>query len=262
MIDTKVATALVSVGAHALAVGLLPTEAPPVPEREPVAFTVVDAPPEEELPEEDLPEEDLPEEDPAVEEEPTEPETQPEELEAPTPPTPQPLPHQPRPPRGASPVAAEAAQVVAAESDEAPAMADFTMVQGEATRYAGGVTSRRGKAKRPVKRVGRPDGAGTGPAPAAPAVDRSRPARPASQAWSCSHLFPADAEVHHALVTVVVQVTAGGAVRRVDVVSDPGQGFGAAARACAFGQSYRPALDRAGQPVAGATAPFTVRFVR
>jgi periplasmic protein TonB len=48
----------------------------------------------------------------------------------------------------------------------------------------------------------------------------------------------------------------------VNVVNDPGHGFGRAARMCALTRRFTPALDRTGQPIAGATPPFVVRFTR
>jgi protein TonB len=48
----------------------------------------------------------------------------------------------------------------------------------------------------------------------------------------------------------------------VKVVSDPGHGFGRAARMCALGRRYTPGNDRAGQPITGTTPPIKVRFTR
>ena len=46
------------------------------------------------------------------------------------------------------------------------------------------------------------------------------------------------------------------------VVSDPGYGFGQAARQCALETRFIPARDRDGKPVAGETRPFNFRFTR
>jgi protein TonB len=48
----------------------------------------------------------------------------------------------------------------------------------------------------------------------------------------------------------------------VKVVSDPGFGFGRAARVCALSRRYTPALDRTGSPTVSATPPIKVRFTR
>ncbi|HEU4539283.1 MAG TPA: energy transducer TonB, partial [Polyangiaceae bacterium] len=92
--------------------------------------------------------------------------------------------------------------------------------------------------------------------------DQSRPPAPEGSDWDCSSLFPPDATANAAHVLLAVRVGPDGRARAVSVLSDPGQGFGAAARACALRQRYRPALDRAGGPVAAQTAPFRVRFTR
>ena len=98
-------------------------------------------------------------------------------------------------------------------------------------------------------------------APSGP--DRSRPARPANGAWSCSHLFPSDPGApNYATVMLIVTVRADGSPRSIQVTSDPGHGFGAAARTCALGQSYVPALDRSGKAITSVTPPITVRFSR
>jgi len=45
-------------------------------------------------------------------------------------------------------------------------------------------------------------------------------------------------------------------------VSEPGHGFGRAARMCALTKRYTPALDRDGNPVVGTTPPINVTFTR
>lgn len=95
--------------------------------------------------------------------------------------------------------------------------------------------------------------------------DLSAPARPASPSWSCSHLFPADANaasMHTAVVRIAVQVSPEGGAKAITILSDPGHGFASAARACARGQRYVPARDRTGLPTTAVTAPFSVRFTR
>jgi periplasmic protein TonB len=185
---------------------------------------------------------------------------QPEEKKAPAPP----------------PEAAQAGQVLTAKEDPtAPAdFTDFTMVQGDAGTYAGGVTDSKGTGKDAVydkyaKGGGVDGGTGTGPAttaqPAAQGPDLSKPASPASRDWNCSHLFPPEADeadVNQATVSVIVTVGQDGSPRSVKVVSDPGNGFGRAARTCALSQRYKAALDREGNATVGATPPFTVRFTR
>ncbi len=176
-------------------------------------------------------------------------------------------------PRGSAPPApAQAGQTLTAP-DNAPSdpVADFTMVQGAGTAYAGGTTASEGTSQKAVHGAaspqGRPDAprSSTAPsqAPAASARELSRPALPASGDWNCSHLFPSDPEAgNHAVVLIVVTVRPDGTPRSIGVVRDPGHGFGAAARSCALSQRYTPALDRDGQPTTASTPPITVRFTR
>lgn len=176
-------------------------------------------------------------------------------------------------PRSSAPPApAQAGQTMTAP-DNAPSdgVADFTMVQGAGTGYAGGTTASEGTSQKavhgPASPGGRPDAPRAGPIappkPAAPAKDLSRPAMPASNDWSCSHLFPSDPEAgNHAVVVIVVTVRPDGTPRSIGIMQDPGHGFGAAARTCALSQRYTPAVDRDGQPTTASTPPITVRFTR
>lgn len=175
-------------------------------------------------------------------------------------------------PRSSAPPApAQAGQTLTAP-DNAPSdgVADFTMVQGAGTAYAGGTTAAEGTSQKavrgPASTQGKPDAPQVAPAApklAAPAKDLSRPALPASNDWNCSHLFPSDPEAgNHAVVVIVVTVRPDGTPRSIGVMQDPGHGFGAAARACALSQRYSPALDRDGQATTASTPPITVRFTR
>lgn len=175
------------------------------------------------------------------------------------------------------PAAAQAAQTLTAKEDPSHPVdfTDFTMVQGKGDTYSGGVTAEKGTAKEAVydrnaKGDGVPGGKGTGPvASAAPAQvegpDLSKPAQPASRAWDCKHLFPAEADandINTATVMITVTVRPDGSAQAVKVIADPGNGFGRAARTCALSQRYNAALDRSGQATTGTTAPFPVRFER
>ncbi len=188
------------------------------------------------------------------------------------------------PPRpSGAPAAAQAGRVVTApeaqgtESDPL----DFTVVQGSASRYAGGVTAATGTSDKAVRdpaarggsaapraltRSG-PGGGGrlapSRPAVAAKAPSKRRFARPVSESWNCTFPPEADAnDVHYARVLVVVTVRVDGSPSSAAVLSDPGFGFAAAARRCALGQRFAVAWDDAGRPTAGRTPPFTVTFTR
>jgi protein TonB len=64
------------------------------------------------------------------------------------------------------------------------------------------------------------------------------------------------------MVVLRVSVRSDGTADAVKVISDPGAGFGQAARACALRTRFRPALDDAGAVVAAWSPPIRVRFVR
>ncbi|HSO39213.1 MAG TPA: energy transducer TonB, partial [Labilithrix sp.] len=98
------------------------------------------------------------------------------------------------------------------------------------------------------------------PAPAS--VDRSRPAALArGAAWSCP--WPAEADpIDDATVVIAVVVDERGHASKVDVLTDPGYGFGREARRCALREVYTPGLDRDGRAVASTLKSIKVRFAR
>jgi protein TonB len=166
------------------------------------------------------------------------------------------------------PAAAQAGKTLTAADDGSGDVADFTMVQGSATDYAGGTTSAIGTSAKAVRGAA----SETPPSPkavvsqkAAPASgpDLTRSPRPSGADWNCSHLFPRDPEAgDYATVSIVVTVSVDGSPKSVTVLRDPGHGFGAAARACAMSQRYSSGLDRQGNPALATTPPITVRFTR
>lgn len=205
------------------------------------------------------------------------------DVELPEPPPPEPPPPEPaaepEPPKAAPPpparvrapvakreapppAAAEAGKVVTAPSN----VVDFgdTFVAGAGTSYAGGVTEAGGTAKHAVTdtraRAGGVEG-GTGTRVGA---DLSRPPQLAGGATWSDCPFPKEADelrLDFAYVTLRVSVGRDGAVSKVDVTEDPGDGFGREARRCAQRKRWAPGLDRAGSPMA-ATALIKVRFER
>jgi TonB family protein len=71
-----------------------------------------------------------------------------------------------------------------------------------------------------------------------------------ANAWRAC-VFPAEADraaIDNAYVVLRVSVSPAGTADIVDVLQDPGHGFGAAARECALKRKYLPALDAAGAP--------------
>lgn len=119
-----------------------------------------------------------------------------------------------------------------------------------------GLNCKKGNA--PPKSTGEPAPAGP------PPKDLSRAAEVSgSKSWSCP--FPAEADgagKDSATVVLVVTVRADGSPEKVDIVSDPGTGFGREARRCALQKRYKAGLDREGKPTRKATLPITVRFTR
>jgi protein TonB len=206
----------------------------------------------------------------------------PKEIEAPPPPEAPPEPAAPAPkaaapkdPYDAPPPPAQAAKVLT-QKDDPDKIEDLTgntIVNGEGT-AAFGQQSAAGTGDKPVLNpaaslTGVPGGTGTskGPPPPPPqptGPDLSRAAKPAgSVSWNCPFPPEADADqIDEARALVVVTVRPDGTPLSVTVVSDPGHGFGRAARMCALTQKFAPALDKTGQALTASTAPFGVTFRR
>jgi protein TonB len=194
---------------------------------------------------------------------------QPEPSPAPKPAAPRPADDSPPPP------AAQAGRVLTAPSDPNDPL-DFTgngFVQGNADSYVGGVTAPAGTGtvatyNPRASASGVPGGTGSAAAPLAArpqGPDLSRPPTVLSGASWSSCPFPPEADidqVDYAVATIVVTVRPDGSALSVRVLSDPGHGFGRAARLCALSQRYQPAVDRDGQPAVGTTPPIKVTFTR
>lgn len=173
------------------------------------------------------------------------------------------------------PAPAQAAKVLTQPADDDPDKVEdltgFKIVSGEGS-AVGGMQSAQGKGNTITKAPnanlnGVPGGTGTGTAPvaAAPgAPDRSQPATlVGGSSWSCPFPPEADAEqIDSAVVTLVVTVRPDGSPLSASVISDPGHGFGRAARLCALGRRYNAALDKTGAPITAQTPPIKVRFTR
>jgi protein TonB len=177
------------------------------------------------------------------------------------------------------PEAAEVGEALTAEPDpDAPLDLtgdQWTMVTGPGTRFAGGASQRGGKSKeaiydRKAKAGGDPTVKRTTVKPGKTKKkkkDQSRPATLTSgTSWnSCG--FPAEAEmgqIDYARVVLVVTVGPSGKPQRVAVVSEtpPGFGFGALAQSCAYRKSFKPGLDRDGNPTTSTTPSIGVTFTR
>jgi protein TonB len=176
-----------------------------------------------------------------------------------------------RPTQPAPNAPAQAAQVLTqSDTEDEPVDLTDSIVTGSATTYAGGTTTTSGtsaKAARGRSSAGEAGGAAAGrataPANTAIGPDRSRKAGLVGRLdWSCPFPHEADADsIDHAVVGLAVRISATAKVESVSVISDPGHGFGAAARRCAYSKRWQPAIDRAGQPITSSLT-LNVRFTR
>ena len=175
------------------------------------------------------------------------------------------------------PPAAQAGKVLTARADpDAPV--DLTgdgFVTGDAETFVGGVTAAAGVGTVATQNEAaavstKPRGSGTGSKAGAQqskptVVDKSRAATIATGANWSSCPFPPEAnadQIDFAVVTLIVMVRPDGTPRSVQVVSDPGHGFGRAARMCALSKRYSAALDSDGNAMMATTPPIRVTFTR
>jgi periplasmic protein TonB len=152
---------------------------------------------------------------------------------------------------------AQTAQVIAQAPVAEPAdLTASSFVVGKAATYAGGASTSSGTSNRAV------DGRVIAPAAGDPG-SRRRSVSLDESAWSCPWPPEAEgAEIHQEVVVLRVSVRSNGTADEVKIVSDPGSGFGPAARACALRTHFRPALDDGGAAIAAWSPPIRVRFVR
>lgn len=174
------------------------------------------------------------------------------------------------------PAAAAAPKVLTQEPDpnEIVDMTSFGIASGTGDGPGYGMVAGEGTAKTATKNPnaridGTPGGKGTGdprppPPPPPTGPDRSRQASfSGSSSWNCPFPPEADAEdINLAYVTIAVTVRPDGSPLSVKVVSDPGNGFGRAARLCALQRKYSPGLDRDGNPITSTIPAIKVKFTR
>jgi len=191
-------------------------------------------------------------------------------VHAPPPPKPPPPPKAPQPPRPqarAQPVAPRAeppppAQAGRAIAVDGPAdLTAFDLVVGTGSSYAGGTSSAQGTGREAVHEEAQIGSRGKGGAP--PPPDLSRPAGLLGHDWSCPWPDEAqDSDLRDARVSLRVRISASGEPQNVDILAAPAQGgFSDAARHCALLETYRPALDASGAPIA-TDKLFNVHFLR
>jgi protein TonB len=196
-----------------------------------------------------------------------------------------PPPPAPLPPEPPAPVATHVPRAIRAQGPARPAPsdparagkltavandpADFTgaaFVVGGAATFPGGTTAPSGAGTGPgtgkgaatTAAIATADGTGRDRAP-----NRARAVSLDQAAWSCPWPAEADAEqVDERTVVLRVTVRADGRADEIDIISDPGLGFGPAARACARVAHFEPARNADGQPIAAVSAPIRVHFFR
>ncbi len=157
------------------------------------------------------------------------------------------------------PAAPAQAGKLAAVSDSPVDFTGTAFVVGSGASYAGGTTTHGGTSRTPASGTVTPGGPGDGTA----ARSRARAVQLDVAAWSCPWPAEADArQVDQETVVLRVAVAADGRADRVDVLDDPGFGFGRAARQCALGTRFEPARDPTGAPVAALSPPIRVHFFR
>ncbi|MGB8297076.1 MAG: ferric siderophore ABC transporter substrate-binding protein, partial [Polyangia bacterium] len=143
------------------------------------------------------------------------------------------------------------------------APADFTgsaFIVGSGASYAGGVTSSTGTSRKPVLGAVSP---GTPRSPPLAVGNQARPVSLDQSAWNCPWPAEADAQqVNEQTVVLRATIGADGRADTVEVLTDPGFGFGAAARLCTLRTRFEPAHDRAGLPTTAQSPPIRVHFFR
>src|SRR5258708_27622559 len=147
------------------------------------------------------------------------------------------------------PAAPAQAGALAAVSSDPVDLTGTAFVVGSGTAFAGGTTTGTGTSSKPV--VGAAAPGGTGDRSAGAPGNLARPVSLDQSAWSCP--WPAEAEaeqVDEQTVVIRVVVRADGHAEDVEVVADPGLGFGRAARNCALGTRFQAARNSAGEPIA------------
>jgi protein TonB len=135
-----------------------------------------------------------------------------------------------------------------------------TFIVGSGASYAGGVTSSTGTSRKPVLGAVIP---GTPRSPSLAVGNRARQVSLDQAAWNCPWPAEADAQqVNEQTVVLRASIRADGRADSVEILADPGLGFGAAARLCALTTRFEPAHNRAGLPIAAQSPPIRVHFFR
>lgn len=161
-----------------------------------------------------------------------------------------------------SPSSAGSAITTPAAPSEPVDLSANTVVAGTAAVYAGGVSAAAGPSKFAQPNASNVSTFGTTPSTTAPR-SAARPVQLDAKDWRCPWPRAAlDQDVFEQSVTLRVVVGADGAVQTATLLSDPGNGFGAAALACAKSTRFSPARDASGRATSATSPPIRVRFTR
>jgi protein TonB len=160
-------------------------------------------------------------------------------------------------PQPAAPAQAAAVVAQTAAADEAVDLTSFTIATGSGPQYAGGKTTSGGTSTKEVTGVVAANGVVNG------SGDLSQGVRLGEDEWDCP--WPVEAEalgIDEQIVVIRVLVRADGRVENANLIQDPGNGFGAAALACAKESRFEAARGPDGIAMRALSAPIRVRFTR
>jgi protein TonB len=136
-----------------------------------------------------------------------------------------------------------------------------TFVTGSSKSYAGGVTASSGTNPVAVHTGVVDPRAQPTRNPAEP--DLSKPVTLEGDQWQCP--WPREAineDIDQQFVVLRVLVNPSGSAEKAELISDPGNGFGAQAIECSLKTRFGPAKDRQGRPLRALSPPIRVRFTR
>ena len=161
----------------------------------------------------------------------------------------------PRPADRPPPPPPRATATSPAAAPSPPEIVDFTAPGAGA--YVGGTHSQPGSAPGAAAAVGAPQGDLRGGGSLARNVGLE------ATEWRCP--WPAEAEgldIHTQVVVLRAVVNERGKALHVNLLVDPGHGFGSAALTCAAAVTFEPARGRDGTPYAATSPPIRVTFTR
>ena len=156
---------------------------------------------------------------------------------------------------------AQAAKIIASDQTAEPVdLTGAVFVTGDATKYAGGVTTSDGSSTRFVEKA-------EIVAQAEPSREnrpsQASPVQLSAGAWRCA--WPQKAmsrDIYEHSVVLRVEVNTQGKVTKANVVSGARDGFGEAAVNCALRTRFTPAKNRDGRVIQAKSPPIKVRFTR